>query len=295
MKNIEKIQFGPYEMDTWYYSPFPDDFENLDILYMCEICLRYFTKEEEYKSHCKKCAIGYPPGVEIYRDESISVFEIDGAQELYYCQNLCLLSKLFLDKKTVYYDIDPFLFYVLCEINNKTGCHFVYNILLYKQKGYFSKEKNSINNNNLSCILILPPYHSQSYGRFLISIAYELSKREHKVGSPEKPISDLGILTFRSYWKYKIKEVLLDYKERNEPLNIKRISEITCITTDDIIDTMVDIGILYQARARYTINMKKLDSFLEAHISIPKILCKSENLKWEKSHLNLEKINSLNL
>jgi MOZ/SAS family len=32
-----------------------------------------------------------------------------------YCQNLCLLSKLFLDHKTLYYDVDPFLFYVLCE------------------------------------------------------------------------------------------------------------------------------------------------------------------------------------
>ena len=32
-----------------------------------------------------------------------------------YCQSLCLLSKLFLDHKTLYYDVDPFLFYVLCE------------------------------------------------------------------------------------------------------------------------------------------------------------------------------------
>jgi histone acetyltransferase MYST1 len=32
-----------------------------------------------------------------------------------YCQSLCLLSKLFLDHKTLYYDVDPFLFYILCE------------------------------------------------------------------------------------------------------------------------------------------------------------------------------------
>ena len=32
-----------------------------------------------------------------------------------YCQSLCLLSKLFLDHKTLYYDVDPFLFYVLTE------------------------------------------------------------------------------------------------------------------------------------------------------------------------------------
>jgi hypothetical protein len=44
-----------------------------------------------------------------------SMFEVDGKKSKVYCQNLCLLSKLFLDHKTLYYDVDPFLFYVLCE------------------------------------------------------------------------------------------------------------------------------------------------------------------------------------
>ena len=38
-----------------------------------------------------------------------------------YCQSLCLLSKLFLDHKTLYYDVDPFLFYVMCEVDDE-GC-----------------------------------------------------------------------------------------------------------------------------------------------------------------------------
>jgi MOZ/SAS family len=46
-----------------------------------------------------------------------------------YCQNLCLLAKMYLDHKTLYYDVEPFLFYVLCECDDR-GCHFV---------GYFSK------------------------------------------------------------------------------------------------------------------------------------------------------------
>ena len=41
-----------------------------------------------------------------------------------YCQNLCLLSKLFLDHKTLYYDVDPFLFYVMCE-RDAAGYHMV--------------------------------------------------------------------------------------------------------------------------------------------------------------------------
>lgn len=46
-----------------------------------------------------------------------------------YCQNLCLLAKLFLDHKTLYYDVEPFLFYVMTEAD-QYGCHMV---------GYFSK------------------------------------------------------------------------------------------------------------------------------------------------------------
>jgi hypothetical protein len=41
-----------------------------------------------------------------------------------YYQNLCLLSKLFLDHKTLYYVVDRFLFYVLCE-RDSSGYHLV--------------------------------------------------------------------------------------------------------------------------------------------------------------------------
>lgn len=61
------------------------------------------------------------------------MFEVDGREHKLYCQNLCLMAKLFLDHKTLYFDVDPFLFYVLCEID-KQGAHIV---------GYFSKEKES--------------------------------------------------------------------------------------------------------------------------------------------------------
>ena len=64
------------------------------------------------------------------------MFEVDGKDFKIYCQNLCLLSKLFLDHKTLYYDVDPFLFYILCEVDT-AGCHIV---------GYFSKEKQSQEN-----------------------------------------------------------------------------------------------------------------------------------------------------
>jgi hypothetical protein len=48
--------------------------------------------------------------------------------------------------------------------------------------------------------------------------AYELSKREGKVGSPEKPLSDLGKLSYRSYWTHVLMNAL---KENRASLSLR--------------------------------------------------------------------------
>ena len=55
----------------------------------------------------------------------------------------------------------PFIFYVLTQVD-KVGCHLV---------GYFSKEKDSSEGNNLASIMTLPPYQRLGYGKFLISFS----------------------------------------------------------------------------------------------------------------------------
>ena len=112
VRNILSIELGNHEMDTWYFSPFPPEYNGTKKLYFCEYTLAFFKRKEQLQRHLKKCTVQHPPGEEIYRNGKISFFEIDGKKHKMFCQNLCYLAKLFLDHKTLYYDVDLFLFYV---------------------------------------------------------------------------------------------------------------------------------------------------------------------------------------
>uniref|UniRef100_A0A1I7XQT3 histone acetyltransferase n=1 Tax=Heterorhabditis bacteriophora TaxID=37862 RepID=A0A1I7XQT3_HETBA len=153
IRNIEMIELGRHRIQPWYFAPYPQQLTHLSCIFICEFCLKYVKSETCLKRHMSKCHLKHPPGNEIYRSHPLSFFEIDGRKNKVlikdiillfikilfqinfyfylqsYAQNLCLLAKLFLDHKTLYYDTDPFLFYVMAERDDR-GFHIV---------GYFSK------------------------------------------------------------------------------------------------------------------------------------------------------------
>ncbi|KAL1363811.1 hypothetical protein AAHE18_03G173400 [Arachis hypogaea] len=244
VKNIATIELGRYEIETWYFSPFPPEYNDCLKLYFCEFCLNFMKRKEQLQRHMRKCDLKHPPGDEIYRSGTLSMFEVDGKKNKVYGQNLCYLAKLFLDHKTLYYDVDLFLFYVLCECDDR-GCHMV---------GYFSKEKHSEESYNLACILTLPPYQRK---------AYELSKKEGKVGTPERPLSDLGLLSYRGYWT----RVLLDIlKKHKGNISIKELSDMTAIKAEDILTTLQSLELIQYRKGQHVIcaDPKVLDRHLKA-------------------------------
>lgn len=269
---IQCIEIGKHELKTWYTAPYPEEYARLPKLYLCEFCLKYMKSPAILRRHLAKCIWRHPPGDEIYRKTKISVFEVDGKKNKMYCQNLCLLAKLFLDHKTLYFDVEPFLFYVMTEAD-QAGCHII---------GYFSKEKNSFLNYNVSCILTMPHYMRMGYGKMLIDFSYLLSKVEDKVGSPERPLSDLGLITYQSYWKDTLLRFLTNYNEKN--VSIKSISEDTAITPNDIVTTFQTLGMLKYWKGRHLVLRRQdlIDEFLEKQKKKPKNFPSIDpaSLKW---------------
>jgi histone acetyltransferase MYST1 len=269
VKNISKIIMGGWEVEAWYFSPYPEDYANCETLFICEYCLKYMKSVRTFHKHKACCEARKPPGNEIYRHDNISAFEVDGKESKVYCQNLCLLAKLFLDHKTLYFDTDPFLFYVICQVD-EYGAHIV---------GYFSKEKVSAEDYNLACILTFPQHQKCGYGKFIISLSYELTKREETTGSPEKPLSDLGKISYRSYWTHVLFGLLK--KGPSQELTIKAMSRQTGIKQEDIISTLQSLGMIKCFRSQHVIFVQQqiLDEYKKADSDF--LFCDPKYLKWE--------------
>ncbi|KAJ5320954.1 hypothetical protein N7476_003956 [Penicillium atrosanguineum] len=224
VRNLTRLQMGKFEVEPWYFSPYPDQFSDVDMVYIDEFCLSYFDNQRAFERHRAKCTLVHPQATKSTATKtSLS------------------LNKLFLDHKTLYYDVDPFLFYCMCT-RDETGCHLV---------GYFSKEKDSAEGYNLACILTLPQYQRRGFGRLLMSFSYELSKREGKLGSPEKPLSDLGLMGYRQYWRETLVELLME--PGREAMSENELAVLTSMTEKDVHETLVVFNMLRYHKGNWVI------------------------------------------
>lgn len=71
------------------------------------------------------------------------------------------------------------MYYIMTE-SDDTGHHII---------GYFSKEKLSVEDYNVACILAMPQYQRMGNGKLLIDMSYELSKIEKKSGMGQKTLT----------------------------------------------------------------------------------------------------------
>ena len=92
------------------------------------------------------------------------------------------------------------------------------------------------------------------------------------MGSPEKPLSDLGAVSYKSYWA---SVTLLALKQfMGESLSVIDISMMTSIMPEDVYATLQLLGLLYEIDGEYSIYSPPnvLDMLLEKYPLGPKIV-----------------------
>lgn len=190
-----------------------------------------------------------------------------------YAQNLSLFAKLFLDTKSVFYDVTTFLYYLLVAHNpvpsidssipaSQTTSHGPTHTS--QVIGFFSKEKMSWDNNNLACILIFPPWQKHGLGQILMGASYEMSKREGRLGGPEKPLSELGGKAYTKFWAQTLARVIMGLEEGRE-VTVKELRDETFIVVEDLVATLTGMGVLEQGKEGAVINKAKVREWVEKH------------------------------
>ncbi|XBW37897.1 hypothetical protein QEN19_003477 [Hanseniaspora menglaensis] len=215
--------------------------------YVCGFCFKQFIDPFQFDYHCQIAScpmkITYDENDSvIYEDKvlGISIKRLDGLLDSITCNNLTKLGKLFISHKLNNEDdIVKFEFFVLYE-----GDRFV---------GYFSREKSS-SSWNLSCILTVPKRNTNKkvsetflYGQFLIHFAYQLSiLQTGSFGTPEKPFSDLGLLAFRKYYKFRLLKFLIDEIDIDNidlaEVSFWELSRMTGMVKNDLIFALESLG-----------------------------------------------------
>ncbi|KAM0262432.1 hypothetical protein ACHAQJ_001683 [Trichoderma viride] len=273
-----------------------DSVPMLERLYVCPSCFKYAKELVAWWGHVKLCQQrAHVPGRKIYihpkgrrmvyvaqdgnrgsgqkkrrgegslryveefvQDEGEwSLWEVDGEQDVLFCQNLSLFAKLFLDNKSVFFDVTGFNYFLLVytppTVTTTSGV--VAPPVTPQVTGFFSKEKMSWDNNNLACILMFPPWQRKGLGALLMGASYEISRREGIMGGPEKPISDLGKKGYQRFWAGEIARWLLGLDiSRTDPENgpetlvdVEDCSQATWISPEDCLGVLRDMGIVEDA------------------------------------------------
>ncbi|KAI3656469.1 hypothetical protein MP638_007408 [Amoeboaphelidium occidentale] len=251
---IKTVQFGKHLVKSQYYSPYPTGFQESGHLNVCQYCFNYYKTKDGLFAHLIDChadvdktlrqvyklpkkllktqATEWDKIIEnvtlkgqetVYRSDRLKLVRVDPKRSKLMCQNLCLFGKLFIDHKTLFYDITRFHFFLLFD---KTEC-----------VGYFSKELESDEDCNLSCIIVFPCFQRKGYGIRMIELSYQLSRLEKVMGSPERPLSDLGKKSYLAYWKVNILKYLednVDTRSKNLSIALQTLSEVLFIKDSDL-------------------------------------------------------------
>jgi histone acetyltransferase HTATIP len=75
-----------------------------------------------------------------------------------------------------------------------------------------------------------------------MAASYELSKRDGRIGGPERPLSIAGATSYAQYWSRTIGQLLLKSRQ-NKPITVAEISAASHILADDVVGALIAMGL----------------------------------------------------
>ncbi|KAK4984333.1 SAS complex subunit [Elasticomyces elasticus] len=257
--NIANVILGNLLIKPWYQSFYPEELvgKRTERLDWEGILMHRSKKVCPQKDET-------PPGCVIYEKDEHAVHELDGEDHQLYTQNLSLFAKLFLETKSVFYDVTTFRYYTLVHTDPRTSQSQVV--------GFFSKEKMSWDDNNLACILVFPPWQKRGLGQILMGLSYELGRREGRLGGPERPLSALGRRGYMAFWSAAIYRYILSVPSKRS-LTVRTLSEAIWIMPDDVIAALKEMEVVEFRTNKATPKLKgaTLDKWIKKEVMGPSI------------------------
>ena len=124
----------------------------------------------------------------------------------------------------------------------------------------------SWDNNNLACILVFPPWQRQGLGKILMGVSYELSKRENRIGGPERPLSELGRKGYLKFWEARVANAILKIRNKST-VTPEEIAKQCWMLVDDVIVTLKEMGMLEARKkgAAFLLAKDRVRSWTQLH------------------------------
>ncbi|KAL6944651.1 hypothetical protein ACO0RG_001395 [Hanseniaspora osmophila] len=207
----------------------------LTTLYVCDYCFKYTNDQHAFQEHMEFCEYQEKlPGKTKYLSPKYTIRRIKCYKHRVFAQCLSLFTKLLLDNKSTFFNLDHYEFYLLYE----TGKN--------KPMGFFSKDLYSFEKNNLGTILVFPPYQRRGLGTLLIEFSYKLSNFENCMSGPEKPLSPFGTALYVKYWSRVICKEILKLATTHSTIQVQTIVELTKFRSEDIALALKFMESLYE-------------------------------------------------